>query len=95
VRLVRVGAAGGVANLPKKRHRITLGQCRFGVAARHRGKRLCGLGEPDYYGRFGFVARDKLIVENVPAQFFIAQSFTGDYPCGKVSIIAPLSFALD
>jgi putative acetyltransferase len=42
------------------------------------------LGEPDYYGRFGFVARDKLIFENVPAQFFIAQSFTGDYPCGKV-----------
>ena len=41
-------------------------------------------GEPDYYGRFGFVARDKLIFENVPAQFFLAQSFTDEYPCGKI-----------
>ena len=42
------------------------------------------LGEPDYYGRFGFVARDALILENVPAQIFLAKSFTGEYPCGKI-----------
>jgi len=42
------------------------------------------LGEPDYYGRFGFVARDELILENVPAQFFLARSFSGEYPRGKI-----------
>ena len=42
------------------------------------------LGEPDYYGRFSFAARDELILENVPAPFFLAQSFIGEYPCGKV-----------
>ena len=42
------------------------------------------LGEPDYYGRFGYVARDELILENVPAQFFLAQSFTGDHARGKI-----------
>ena len=42
------------------------------------------LGEPDYYGRFGFVARDALILEKVPPQFFSAQSFTGKYPRGKI-----------
>jgi len=35
------------------------------------------LGEPDYYGRFGFVAVDDLFLENVPRQFFLAQSFAG------------------
>jgi putative acetyltransferase len=42
------------------------------------------LGEPDYYGRFGFVARSELVLDDVPAQFFLAQSFTGKYPCGKI-----------
>jgi len=42
------------------------------------------LGEPDYYRRFGFAARDELILENVPAQFFLAQSFTGEYPSGNI-----------
>lgn len=41
-------------------------------------------GEPDYYGCFGFVARDELILENVPTQYFLAQSFTDEYPCGKI-----------
>lgn len=42
------------------------------------------LGAPEYYGRFGFVAHDELILENLPVQFFLAQSFTREYPCGKV-----------
>ena len=43
------------------------------------------LGEPDYYGRFGFVARDDFFLENVPRQFFLAQSFAGEFPCGTVN----------
>jgi putative acetyltransferase len=42
------------------------------------------LGEPDYYGRFGFVYHSELILDNVPAHFFLAQSFTGKYPRGKI-----------
>lgn len=42
------------------------------------------LGEPNYYGRFGFAARDALFLENVPAQFFLAKSFTGEYRRGKI-----------
>ena len=42
------------------------------------------LGEPEYYGRFGFVARDELILENVPPHFFLSQSFSGKYPRGTI-----------
>jgi putative acetyltransferase len=42
------------------------------------------LGEPEYYRRFGFFARAEMIFENIPAQFFLAQSFSGAYPCGKI-----------
>ncbi|HET7007846.1 MAG TPA: N-acetyltransferase [Candidatus Binatia bacterium] len=43
------------------------------------------LGEPEYYRRFGFGARDKLILENLPRQFFLARSFTGAYAYGTVA----------
>ncbi|MGE7955108.1 GNAT family N-acetyltransferase [Pseudomonas sp. NPDC089530] len=43
------------------------------------------LGEPDYYGRFGFLVRAGLTLPDVPAEYFQAQSFTGDWPQGEVS----------
>ena len=43
------------------------------------------LGEPEYYRRFSFGARDKLILENLPRQFFLARSFTGAYAYGTVA----------
>ena len=33
------------------------------------------LGEPDYYGRFGFTARDGLVLPNVPSEYFLALPF--------------------
>jgi len=42
------------------------------------------LGEPDYYGRFGFKAVDGLILADVPPEYFQALLFAGDYPQGEV-----------
>jgi putative acetyltransferase len=43
------------------------------------------LGEPEYYARFGFVARENLLLENMPAEYFSARSLSGEYPRGKVA----------
>ena len=34
------------------------------------------LGEPDYYGRFGFAANEGLILEVVPPEYFLAWPFS-------------------
>jgi putative acetyltransferase len=51
------------------------------------------LGEPDYYRRFGFAARQELILENVTARFFLVRSFSGGYLSSKVIIIELSIFA--
>ena len=43
------------------------------------------LGNPTYYGRFGFAARSELRLEGVPPQYFMAQSFGGVIPTGVVT----------
>ncbi|WP_275288629.1 GNAT family N-acetyltransferase [Halomonas elongata] len=43
------------------------------------------LGDPGYYGRFGFKAVDGLFYPGVPAEYFQALSFSGELPKGKVS----------
>jgi len=43
------------------------------------------LGEPAYYGRFGFKAIEGLILPDVPAEYFQALLLNGEYPQGKVS----------
>ena len=43
------------------------------------------LGEPDYYNRFGFVADPRLILEGVPPEYFLVQSFGGETPSGIVT----------
>jgi len=43
------------------------------------------LGDPEYYGRFGFQANPKLVLPNVPAQYFQAISFHTSSPEGMVS----------
>ena len=43
------------------------------------------LGEPEYYGRFGFSIRENLLLKNVPPEYFLARSFSNDYPHGKVA----------
>ena len=42
------------------------------------------LGEPAYYGRFGFRAEPGLVLSNVPPQYFQAISFGAAMPCGEV-----------
>lgn len=43
------------------------------------------LGDPEYYGRFGFQANPDLVLPNVPAQYFQAISFRSSSPHGLVS----------
>lgn len=42
------------------------------------------LGEPEYYGRFGFKAHIGLIFQGVPAEYFQALLLHGDMPDGNV-----------
>lgn len=43
------------------------------------------LGDPDYYGRFGFRVVDGLVFPGVPADYFQALSFYGKFPQGHVT----------
>lgn len=55
-------------------------------ALRERG--ACGcvvLGDPQYYGRFGFGADPGLTLPGVPAQYFQATSFDSSRPQGNVT----------
>jgi predicted N-acetyltransferase YhbS len=50
------------------------------------GARGCVLvGEPAYYGRFGFRAEPALVLPDVPAEYFQAVSFVHDLPHGDVA----------
>lgn len=42
------------------------------------------LGEPGYYGRFGFVADPALTFAGVPPEYFQRLLLAGDMPCGAV-----------
>lgn len=42
------------------------------------------LGDPDYYGRFGFKPHAGLELPGVPQEYFQALSFGGDLPTGTV-----------
>ncbi|MDH0300974.1 MULTISPECIES: N-acetyltransferase [unclassified Pseudomonas] len=42
------------------------------------------LGDPGYYGRFGFKAHPGLSLPGVPAEYFQALAFAGDVPQGTV-----------
>ena len=50
------------------------------------GAKGCVLvGEPAYYGRFGFRAEPGLVLPNVPPQYFQALCFEGEVPAGTVT----------
>ncbi len=42
------------------------------------------VGDPAFYGRFGFVQTTGLELESVPAEFFLALSFGAFLPTGRV-----------
>ena len=53
------------------------------------GARGCVLvGEPAYYGRFGFRAEPTLLLPDVPPEYFQALSFVDDVPRGIVTFHA-------
>jgi putative acetyltransferase len=53
---------------------------------RERGANGCVvLGEPEYYGRFGFKAEARLVLPGVPPEYFQALSFGSSRPRGVVS----------
>lgn len=43
------------------------------------------LGDPDYYGRFGFKVVDGLVYPGVPADYFLGLSFSDEVQQGEVS----------
>lgn len=43
------------------------------------------LGDPAYYGRFGFAAQPRLVLPGVPPEYFQALSFTGVMATGTVA----------
>lgn len=43
------------------------------------------LGEPGYYGRFGFAAAPALVLPGVPPAYFQALAFAGAVPAGTVA----------
>ncbi|WP_114971106.1 GNAT family N-acetyltransferase [Rhodoferax ferrireducens] len=54
------------------------------LALRARGAHGCVvLGEPGYYGRFGFVAEPSLVLPGVPPEYFQALAFSSALPCGS------------
>lgn len=56
------------------------------AALRNMGASGCVvLGDPAYYGRFGFAAMPALVYPGVPAQHFQALLLAGAMPCGTVS----------
>lgn len=42
------------------------------------------LGDPGFYGRFGFVSEPGLTLPGVPAEYFMARSFGATMPSGEV-----------
>lgn len=51
---------------------------------RQRARGCVVLGEPGYYGRFGFVSRADLVLPDVPQEYFQAVRFDGEWPAGTV-----------
>ena len=60
------------------------------AALRERGAAGCVLlGDPAFYGRFGFAARPELVLPDVPPQYFLALAFgAAPWPRGKVAFHA-------
>ncbi|MCD6681969.1 MAG: N-acetyltransferase [Burkholderiaceae bacterium] len=49
------------------------------------------LGEPSFYGRFGFANTPRLVLSGVPQEFFLALSFGSGSPQGEVTYHAAFS----
>lgn len=79
---------GPVAVRPDRQHRGIGGALVRDGLARLREMGAAGvvlLGEPAYYGRFGFVADARLVLPDVPADYVLIHPFTAAVPQGIVS----------
>ncbi|MDA8485554.1 N-acetyltransferase [Pseudomonas resinovorans] len=63
----------------------TLMRAALGELKRMGGAGCVLLGDPGYYGRFGFEVRPGLVLPGVPPEYFQALSFDGEFPTGSVS----------
>ncbi len=43
------------------------------------------LGDPNYYKRFGFSPDDRLVLPDVPPEYFQVIAFNDHVPCGNVT----------
>jgi putative acetyltransferase len=78
---------GPVSVLPLHQHRGIGSQLTREALGILRGRGACGcvvLGEPEYYGRFGFRADPRLVLPGVPPGYFQALSFDSSMPRGTV-----------
>jgi len=79
---------GPVAVLPEHQHQgIGKALINRGLASlRYLGAAGCVvLGDPNYYGRFGFKNRPECIFEGVPAEYFQSLTFGSHSAAGKVT----------
>jgi putative acetyltransferase len=79
---------GPISVAPERQGQGIGGQLMKQVLAELRGLGAAGcalVGEPGYYGRFGFKAQSALVLPDVPPEYFQAVSFHGIVPTGIVS----------
>ncbi|WP_227818373.1 GNAT family N-acetyltransferase [Serratia marcescens] len=84
-RLVRAGA--GVV-LPASQNRGIGSRLIRQLLAELQERHAAGcvvLGDPNYYGRFGFQAQTALTLPGVPQDYFRAIAFQGALPCAEVA----------
>lgn len=60
-------------------------QCALEKLNKLRANGCVVLGDPNYYGRFGFKAESNLVFPGVPQEYFQAISFTSHIPSGEVT----------
>jgi len=79
---------GPISVLPQHQRRGIGSQLMREALGLLRSRGACGcvvLGEPEYYGRFGFRAQPSLVLAGAPAECFQAISFDSSQPRGVVT----------
>jgi predicted N-acetyltransferase YhbS len=87
---------GPISVLPQHQNRgvgSLLMRAALRVLCERRASGCVVLGDPHYYGRFGFKADPDLVLPGVPAQYFQALSFESARPKGLVAYDAAFSAA--
>ncbi|NSY40058.1 GNAT family N-acetyltransferase [Leisingera sp. ANG59] len=83
---------GPVSVLPG-RQRLGIGQALIGEGLQRlkalQAKGCVVLGDPAYYGRFGFAADDRMRFAGVPPEYFLRLAFTAGVPSGEVTYAPP------